>query len=117
MEGCLGLSVDCLLVGRVDGSVAVVEVFDSSTFCRRELQHCGRAGGNSLQSLSYNLVQRFSTAGPHASLHLAPDRQPRQHPTTHFFTGRMPFLPPNQQRQSTEGYGYTNNCSEIFSRL
>jgi len=24
------------------------------------------------------------------------------HPTI-FFTGRMPFLPPNQQRQSTEG--------------
>jgi len=38
----------------------------------------------------------------YASLHLAPDRQPRQHPTTQFFTGRMPFLPPNQQRQSTE---------------
>jgi len=29
---------------------------------------------------------------------------PCQHPTTQFFTGRMPFLPPNQQRQSTEGY-------------
>jgi len=29
-------------------------------------------------------------------------RQPRQHPTTPFFTGRMPFLPPNQQRQSTQ---------------
>jgi len=26
-----------------------------------------------------------------------------QHPTAQFFTGRMPFLPPNQQRQSTEG--------------
>jgi len=26
-----------------------------------------------------------------------------QHPTTRFFTGRMLFLPPNQQRQSTEG--------------
>jgi len=26
-----------------------------------------------------------------------------QAPTTLFFTGRMPFLPPNQQRQSTEG--------------
>ena len=26
-----------------------------------------------------------------------------QHPTTQFFTGRMPFLPLNQQRQSTEG--------------
>jgi len=25
-----------------------------------------------------------------------------QHPTTQFFTGRMPFLLPNQQRQSTE---------------
>jgi len=35
-------------------------------------------------------------------------RQPRQHPTTQFFTGRMPFLPPNQQRQSTEGkYQFT----------
>jgi len=32
------------------------------------------------------------------------DRQPHQHPTSLFFTGRMPFLPPNQQRQSTEGY-------------
>jgi len=30
-------------------------------------------------------------------------RQPHQHPTTQFFTRRMPFLPPNQQGQSTEG--------------
>ena len=30
-------------------------------------------------------------------------RQPRQHPTTQFFTGQMPFLLPNQQLQSTEG--------------
>jgi len=30
-------------------------------------------------------------------------RQPCQHPTTQFFTGWMPFLPPNQQCQSTEG--------------
>jgi len=29
--------------------------------------------------------------------------QPHQHPTTLSFTGRMPFLPPNQQRQSTDG--------------
>jgi len=33
-------------------------------------------------------------------------------PPLKFFTGRMPFLPPNQQRQSTEGkcyyYGYLN---------
>jgi len=31
-----------------------------------------------------------------------PDRQPHQHSTIQFFTGRVPFLPPNQQRQSTE---------------
>jgi len=29
--------------------------------------------------------------------------QPRQHPTTQFFRGQVPFLPPNQQRQSTDG--------------
>jgi len=27
-------------------------------------------------------------------------------PPLSFFTGRMPFLPPNQQRQSTEGTGF-----------
>jgi len=31
-------------------------------------------------------------------------------PTTQFFTGQMPFLLPNQQRQSTEG---TNNNKQI----
>jgi len=31
-------------------------------------------------------------------------------PPLSFFTGRMPFLPPNQQRQSTEGKsGITKN--------
>ena len=32
----------------------------------------------------------------------ARSRQPRQHPTTQFFTCRMPFLSPNQQHQSAE---------------
>ena len=46
-------------------------------------------------------------------------RQPRQHPTTQFFTGRMPFLPPNQQHQSTEVilevtyFHITNFCNAI----
>jgi len=46
-----------------------------------------------------------ASAGPYASLHLAPDRQSMpapQYPTTQFFTGWMPFLPPIQQRQSTD---------------
>jgi len=38
-------------------------------------------------------------------------RQPCQHPTTQFFTGRMPFLPPNQQCQSTEGVVYNIYCN------
>jgi len=55
-----------------------------------------------------------ASAGPYASLHLAPDRQPRQHPTGQFFTGRMPFLPPNQQRQSTEGNNNNNDRLTAF---
>ena len=57
----------------------------------------------------------MASAGPCASLHLAPDRQPRQHPTTLFFTGRMPFLPPNQRRQSTEGTYIKLNKINKFS--
>jgi len=30
-----------------------------------------------------------------------------------FSTGRMPFLPPNQHRQSTEGKFYTNNTINL----
>ena len=44
-----------------------------------------------------------ASAGPYASLHLAQADNHASGPTTQFFTGRMPFLPPNQQRQSTEG--------------
>jgi len=46
----------------------------------------------------------MASAGPHANnLHLASDRLTT--PTTHHssFTGRMLFLTPNQQCQSTEG--------------
>ena len=41
-------------------------------------------------------------------------RQPRQHPTTQFFTGRMPFLPPNQQHQSPEGKSTEGKSTCIF---
>ena len=58
-----------------------------------------------------------ASAGPYASLHLAPDRLPCQHLTTpKFFTGRMPFLPPNQQRQSTEGTS-TETTMPLISKL
>ena len=45
-------------------------------------------------------------------------RQPHQHPTTQFFTGRMPFLTPNQQRQSTEGNNAaTNKMVHLFVKV
>ena len=43
-------------------------------------------------------------------------RQWHQHPTTWFFTGRMPFLLPNQQRQSTEGRDIRNLQNTILLR-
>ena len=43
-------------------------------------------------------------------------RQPCQHPTTQFFTGRMPFLPPNQQRQSTEGINQSKHLLFVKKR-
>ena len=58
-----------------------------------------------------------ASAGPYASLQLAPDRQPCQHPTTQFFTGRMPFLSPNQQSQSTEGINSALTSSTNFVEL
>ena len=35
-----------------------------------------------------------ASAGPYASLHLAPDRQPRQHPTTRFLRAGCPSCRP-----------------------
>ena len=55
IEGCLGLTVDSLLVGRLDGSVAVIEAIDSSTFCRKELEHCSRSNGE-----IYLLLHQFN---------------------------------------------------------
>jgi len=52
-----------------------------------------------------------TSAEPYANhLHLTPDRQPRQHLMTQFFTGWILFLTPNQQCQSSEGNntGLTN---------
>ena len=66
----------------------------------------------------------MASAGPYASLHLAPDKRPHKPPTTLFFTGRMPFLLPYQQRQSTEGKYYVecnfflhcHPCNETWYR-
>jgi len=46
---------------------------------------------------------RVASAGPYTNnLHLSPDDN-HAIPQHSVFTGRMSFLPPSQQRQSTEG--------------
>ncbi|KAI8478441.1 putative E3 ubiquitin-protein ligase herc1, partial [Branchiostoma belcheri] len=53
-----GLSgTDMLLIGRLDGSLALVEVLDSSTFNRVELEHCYRKEGPVGSGLSIHCVQ------------------------------------------------------------
>ena len=46
IERVMGLSVEHVLVGRLDGSLAFIEVYDASTFKRKELEHCYRKDGN-----------------------------------------------------------------------
>jgi len=55
-----------------------------------------------------------ASAGPYASLHLDPDKYHASTPPLSFFTGWMPFLPPNQQRQSTEGMTKVYQCCIYF---
>jgi len=45
VEGIAGTGIDSLLVGRRNGSVAILDVFDASTFHLTELPHCARHGG------------------------------------------------------------------------
>ena len=52
-----------------------------------------------------------ASAGPYASLHLAD--QHASTPPFSFFSGRMPFRLPNQQRQSTEGTTLKNVSSHL----
>ena len=53
-----------------------------------------------------------ASAGPYASLHLAPDRQPRQHPTTQFFLqAGCPSCRPTNSVKALTG---KNNCEVIY---
>jgi len=44
LESEVGIT-DSLLVGRIDGSLAVVEVYDRNSFTRVEIEWCSREGG------------------------------------------------------------------------
>ncbi|PVD19395.1 hypothetical protein C0Q70_19883 [Pomacea canaliculata] len=60
LEGRLGLCVETLLVGRLDGSLAAIDVIDSSTFRRSELTHCYRLNVSVTQLAWYDEDHRFA---------------------------------------------------------
>jgi len=62
-----------------------------------------------LDLLEREIVSGSGICWLYASLHLIPDNHAN---ITQFFTGRMPFLPPNQQRQSTESKKHLDNFQQ-----
>ncbi|KAK3583560.1 hypothetical protein CHS0354_026149 [Potamilus streckersoni] len=57
--GCLGLTVYCLLVGRMDGSLAYIDIIDNTTFKRHELEHCYRREVSVTQIAWFEETKRF----------------------------------------------------------
>jgi len=53
----------------------------------------------------------LSSTGPHASLHLAPDRQPHQHPTTLFLQAGCPSCRPTN---SVKALKYCKQIIETY---
>jgi len=60
-------------------------------------------GKTNLDLLEQEIVSSSGISWAICKLHFDQDTWPCQHPTAQFFTGCMPFLLPNQQRENTEG--------------
>ena len=54
-----------------------------------------------------------ASAGPYASLHLAPDRQPRQHPATRFLQAGCPSCRPTNSVKALKAQYNTIQCNKI----
>lgn len=54
LDGRLGLSMDQILIGRLDGSIGLLEIIDTSKMTRTELDHCYRKNGT--VPLTINLI-------------------------------------------------------------
>jgi len=58
-----------------------------------------------------------ASAGPYANLHLAPDRKPCQHPTTHVCTGWMSIMPPTNSVKAFKTNTHTHtHKKKIFTK-
>ena len=107
------LRADCLYTGISSGPNARKRVWENFT-----LPLPGWAGTRNLKSILILLKQEtVSDSGISWAVCKSATRyrQPRQHPNTQFFTGWMPFLPPNQQHQSTEGSSRVSSCFPIYT--
>ena len=84
----------------------------ASDFLNLWLSLCLRFNGHFFRWTWVSRLAKDNTTGArgHAKLQSNHHHQDQQ-TNTQLFTGRMPFLSPNQQRQSTEGTVFNNNCS------
>jgi len=124
IEGCLGLTIDSLLIGRVDGSVAVIEVFDSSTFCRKELQHCSRTGGKWDEVLSIDFLRVGLCTGvylkyifPFITCHTISHILSKLHHIQTSFASHRVYVLSAFSKCKTEMRGFINSLISMTNRL
>ncbi|XP_071965475.1 probable E3 ubiquitin-protein ligase HERC1 isoform X2 [Antedon mediterranea] len=70
LDGRVGMCTDTLLVGRLDGSIAVIEVIDHSTFHRTELEQCYRDDVAVCCLAWYDEDQRFAVGYKDGMIHM-----------------------------------------------
>ncbi|RUS81199.1 hypothetical protein EGW08_011064, partial [Elysia chlorotica] len=61
-EGRLGLVGDCLLVGRLDGTIGVIDMIDTQTYRSFDLDHCRRRNVSVMSIAWYEEDRRFAAA-------------------------------------------------------
>jgi len=58
-----------------------------------------------------------ASAGPYASLHLAPDRQPRQHPTAQFLQAGCPSCRPTNSVKALKANVHNTRPLNLLSSM
>jgi len=78
---------------------------------------CPGLPGTRKVKLIWILLKQETVSGSGISKSAPSSRQPRKHPTAQFLTGRMPFMPPKQQHQSTERNQLLQYCQQKAALL
>ena len=111
---CVWLAVKALSAGRANEDLTVLPATHTHTHLTALCPGLpGWAGTRKVKPI-WILLKQETVSGSGiswATCKSAPRSRQITTPAPHhskFFTGRMPFLPPNQQCQSTEGYPHVN---------